>query len=92
MSEKGTGDNRYGIPEPFYSEHKKCSANRESLLQSAVCGCFYCCEVFNPADIIKWVDNQSTAVCPLCGIDSVLAAVNDKEFLKKMHYHWFAIG
>lgn len=42
----------------------------------------------------EWiVDDQFTAFCPYCGIDSVIGESSGypitKEFLKKMKEHWF---
>ena len=28
--------------------------------------------VFKPADILEWTDDDQTALCPNCGIDSVI--------------------
>jgi len=43
-----------------------------------VCGCFYCLERFTPNEIEEWIDDENgekalaTALCPKCGMDSVL--------------------
>lgn len=41
-----------------------------------MCGCFNCLEIFSPELINQWFDTQGngdkTALCPYCGIDSVL--------------------
>jgi hypothetical protein len=38
-------------------------------------------------------DDDDTALCPKCGIDSVIGSVSgypiERGFLKKMHDHWF---
>ena len=51
----------------------------------------YC---FKPADILEWTDDDQTALCPNCGIDSVIGdksgyPVTDLDFLKQMHTYWF---
>jgi hypothetical protein len=65
----------------------------ETLKESSVCGCFYCLEVFPPGKIEDWTDNDDTALCPKCGIDSVIGSVSgypiERKFLKKMHDQWF---
>lgn len=43
---------------------------REALEKAEQCGCYYCIEVYEPKLIECWVDK--TAVCPKCGIDSVV--------------------
>ncbi len=79
--------------------HKHSSKHREEILNSEICGCFYCKAVFNPSEIEEWIDEDKnkigqTALCPKCGIDSIIGEksefpVNDKEFLKEMHRYWF---
>jgi len=76
-----------------------CSANhRAAILQSEVCGCFYCCSKFSPNEVLEWVDEDNegqgrTALCPKCGIDAVLpGSVGfelSPEFLTMMRAHWF---
>ncbi len=53
------------------------------------CGCYYCCSVFNGNTINKFVDGGKTAVCPLCGIDSVIAKLTDKSELKALYTEYF---
>jgi len=83
--------------------HRYSSNHRESVLASDVCGCFYCLSIFSPSEIEDWVDarkdetdiNESgqTALCPRCGIDSVLGSASGypitREFLQKMNDYWF---
>ena len=68
-----------------------------------MCGCFYCRETFPPSEIVYWVyDNPdvegissegTTALCPRCGIDSVIGSRSGypitTEFLEAMNGHWF---
>ena len=78
--------------------HDHCSNNRSEVLASSGCGCFYCLGRFKPSDIAEWVnerdDGQQTAICPLCGIDSVLGDASgielSDEFLKEMNAFWFS--
>jgi hypothetical protein len=78
--------------------HKHSSLHRKELLQSEVCGCFYCTAIFDPNEIEDWIDERDapeiTALCPKCGIDSVIGSlsgfpVTDKEFLTQMYEKWF---
>jgi len=76
--------------------HKHSSNHRAKLQQDSRCGCFYCLRVFDPKEIVAWVDDlDGTAVCPYCGIDSILGESSGfpiaEEFLKKMRAHWFSI-
>jgi hypothetical protein len=51
--------------------------NEESILKSDICGCFHCISIFPAVDVksaefIIEKDGSRTAICPICGIDSVL--------------------
>jgi hypothetical protein len=76
--------------------HSACDYNRAAIETGARCGCFYCQEIFSPTEtpIKEWTDYQRTAICPLCGIDSVISSVDipeilDKQFLETMNQKWF---
>lgn len=74
--------------------HKHSRLNHDEILRSNQCGCYYCLEVFDPKRIVKWVEKGQTALCPECGIDSVIGSesgysVDDEQFLKRMYDHWF---
>lgn len=57
--------------------HKQSFYNRELVLQSEACGCFFCLAVFRPADVRVWADGGKTALCPYCQVDSVIASAGD---------------
>lgn len=65
----------------------------EHIKKSYYCGCFYCMEIFRPFQINFWIDNNDTAICPYCGIDSVIGDYSGypvtKDFLKAMNKRWF---
>lgn len=65
-------------------------------MRSVSCGCFYCETLLLANDIKEWneEDNgQDTAICPYCGIDSVIGddcvKPLNKEFLHEMKKYWF---
>jgi len=64
-------------------------ANRDQAEASEVCGCYFCMSVFSPKSIEDWVDYDRTALCPRCGIDSVLPGVDSVDFLAKANERWF---
>jgi hypothetical protein len=79
---------------PEIEAHPHCTNNRPELDASDVAGCFYCLEVFEPETVVEWVDSDDTAICPKCGIDSVIGSasgypVSDRQFLTRMHEKWF---
>lgn len=63
---------------------------RAQLEQAHECGCYYCLRIYSPKDIEEWVDANSTAICPFCGIDAVVPFINvldyDREnFITKLN-------
>jgi hypothetical protein len=74
----------------YISAHTHASKHRLELEASDQCACFFCFKKFTSADILKWVDSNTTALCPHCGIDSVLGNASvriDDRFLRRMHQH-----
>lgn len=72
--------------------HKLCNNHRAALEKSNLCGCFYCRQTFKPSEIYEWVDYEDTALCPKCGIDSVLAlddTMDNTAMLLDMSMYWF---
>ncbi len=81
-------DNRIIEAHKYSSDHKK------ELEKDNLCGCFYCLKIFNPKEIFFWIkDKEGTALCPYCGIDSVIGAYSGfpitTEFLSEMQEYWF---
>jgi len=85
---------REGVMPDYITAHRFSTDHREKILKDNVCGCFYCLSIFSPSQIEEWVEDISgTAICPHCGIDSIIGEGSGypitKEFLSKMHDHWF---
>jgi hypothetical protein len=80
-------------PAELERAHRASIRHRAAILASNECGCFYCLARFAPAEIESWADAGETALCPRCGIDSVLGdgcgVVIDDAFLAAMRRHWF---
>jgi hypothetical protein len=81
------------VEKQFEMAHRFSSSHRKDLIKDSICGCFYCLRIFNPAEITDWCDNENTALCPYCGIDSVIGESSGfpitKQFLKEMYTEWF---
>lgn len=78
--------------------HKESIYHESRILKSKLCGCFYCKETFEPNKILEWTDEGSkkgkTAMCPSCGIDSVLDdefPIENIDFLIQMNRLWFQV-
>jgi hypothetical protein len=86
------------FPPAIRDAHRHSSNHRNEIEGSTVCGCFYCCATFAPDAVKDWVDEgpdglRTTALCPKCGIDSVIGDRSGfpvtGEFLAAMKAHWF---
>ncbi len=55
------------------------------------CGCFCCLQTFAAADVIDWIDDGDTPLCPYCGIAAVLAGVTDLVELFRLRERRFGI-
>jgi hypothetical protein len=79
--------------------HKFSYNNMPELKKDTLCGCFHCLTIFDPADIEEWIilpcecDRLGTAVCPYCGIDSVIGSYSGFpitiDFLEAMYKKFF---
>ena len=78
------------------------SAGHRHLVERATgCGCFYCKAMFPASEIELWCDDPeggldkgTTALCPRCGIDSVLpnnipGIELTSALLEEMQRHFF---
>ena len=71
--------------------------NEESILKSDFCGCFHCISILAATDIkssemVVEKDGFRTAICPICGIDSVLGDSSVEitaELLGAMNEYYF---
>ena len=87
----------YRAPEISWEDakaaHALCTHHREALKNVDRCGCFYCKSIYDPREITEWIDRHDTALCPRCGIDSVIPDTKEypltTAFLKKMYHVWF---
>ncbi len=88
------------IKDILFELHHSTFRNEKQIKNSQVCGCFYCNSIFNPEDVVQWCDNDGrgapTALCPNCGIDSVIGDACGMEitpsFLKLMNLQFFGEG
>ena len=80
--------------------HKLCGWHEDAVRASTQCGCFDCLRLFPASGISQWIEEQETsargrgrtAVCPACGMDTVLPESPDYvlsvELLSAMHKRW----
>lgn len=69
------------------------SRHREEIQASTRCACYFCFHTFANTTIKAWIDTEQTALCPKCGVDSVIGSASkhrlDEKFLRQMHTHVF---
>jgi hypothetical protein len=100
--ENGDVDEPFEAPDQqgYEVAHAHAANNRNEIIRSTNCGCFYCGEIFAPTEITRWLDDwhsnrqRFTATCPRCGVDAVIGDkagyVFSKEFLSGMYDRWFS--
>lgn len=75
----------------YIAAHKHASRHRVEVEASETCGCYSCFRRFPPTEIRAWIDAQQTALCPHCGLDTVLGSASPYQisdpFLRRMHQH-----
>jgi ssDNA-binding Zn-finger/Zn-ribbon topoisomerase 1 len=78
-------------PEDLRIGHAASSWHLKQLEHTGQAGCFYCLRIFPVKEIEDWTDDKQTAICPKCGIDSVVPVTENvtPEFLKRMQQFWF---
>lgn len=76
--------------------HRYSAKNRSALKNDLICGCFYCLNIFSPVEIIEWIEGageDDTALCPQCGVDSVIGESSGfdmtEKFFQQMNKNWF---
>jgi hypothetical protein len=74
--------------------HDRSFRNKECIEKSTVCGCFFCLRHCRPIEVIDYIRREDTALCPHCGIDSLIGdaselPVSDTDFLLAMCTKWF---
>jgi hypothetical protein len=72
--------------------HKHSSIHRAEIIESEICGCFNCLGIFAPSKIEEWIDDGECAMCPICGVDTVIGSSSGypitKFFLREMKNYW----
>lgn len=85
------------IPETTLKQaHKRCFRNQKTRQASTEAGCFHCQSVYPAHEVREYVRENCdgrTAVCPRCGIDSVIGSAAGYpltgKFLAAMEQYWF---
>lgn len=77
----------------FEKLHAYSSNNKELIEKSEYCHCFHCKKKFNSKEVDQYLEIENTALCPHCGIDSVIPdcidETIDNELIEGMNKYWF---
>lgn len=52
--------------------HRHSFHNRVEIEKSLKCGCFSCGRLFDATEVEEYTNDGETALCPYCGVDSVI--------------------
>ena len=79
--------------EEFTKAIEYATANEENLKNSSKAGCYYCKKIYDASEVLEFLEGERTALCPKCGIDSVIPSNSPIELtssnLNKLNKHWF---
>lgn len=77
-------------PQTLRELHDLCTHNKRLITKSTLCCCFQCETIFTASEIREWCDEGQyegvTAVCPKCGVDSVIPI---DTLIRELHDYWF---
>lgn len=77
----------------MYAKHAK--DNELEIIQSDLCGCYFCRHIFSAREVSDWVEDEHhvSAVCPECGMDTVIGDHSgvpiSKDLLKEMNDYFY---
>ena len=52
--------------------HSHTLRNRKEIEASKTCGCISCCGIYPASEVVDYIDEGETALCPECSIDAVI--------------------
>ena len=72
--------------------HNHCGWHEKEIINSKQCACFHCLSFYPPDSIREWITESpdsrpgpgKTAICPVCGIDSVLPESSEYELNREL--------
>lgn len=73
--------------------HAYSSNNKDLIENSEYCYCFSCKKKIESKEIVRYLENENTALCPYCGMDSIIPDCVDDfiddKIIDLMHNYWF---
>lgn len=96
---KGKKHSKFKYAYPYEKEallkklHTYSVYNRNLIAVAGKCYCFHCKATVNGREIVRYADQGQTAICPKCGIDSIIPDSIDEnvneETIAEMNEYWF---
>lgn len=72
---------------------KYATNNKQPLSEGGLAGCYYCLNIYPANEVVDFIEQEKTALCPKCGIDSVLPETSgyplNKIVLQELRNFWF---
>lgn len=73
--------------------HAYCKNNKELIIKANKCYCFHCKKIMESNEVVSFIDNKDTALCPYCGVDAIIPdSIDEKideELIEDMNKYWF---
>jgi len=63
--------------------------SRHKIEREGTASCFHCKKKMKVEEVVDWLDDELTGMCPHCGIDSLLPGEVSDELLSAMKKKWF---
>ena len=63
--------------------HQYCTNNKEQLIESNICGCFYCCKIYSPKEIKEYLNSELGARYGIAVTEASIIDVHPDEQLQK---------
>lgn len=68
---------------------KKSRFNRASVAKAGVASCYSCVQHHSAAAITEYAADTTTAICPVCGMETLLAGTIPKRQLERLNVSIF---
>ncbi len=72
---------------------KYATSNERALSNSDMAGCYYCKNIYPSNEVTDFLETERTALCPRCGIDSVIPSNSPIKLspknLSELNKYWF---
>lgn len=93
INRKRKGSRRHKNEDLLEELHTYSSNNFKLIQDSEFCHCFHCLKKFEAKEVMNYIDDNKTALCPYCDIDAVIPDVINHHLdgitIREMNEYWF---